>query len=101
MEKAQLDAVQLHGDEPPEFLAELAEMPLIRAFRCKTVGVEPIRDYLQQCRRLPDAILLDAAAPGMYGGSGKKLDWNDVRATLIHAYRQVAGKKLQAQLSDP
>ena len=40
---------------------------------------------------------------GMYldAVDGTGPDWDDVCATLIHAYRRVAGKKLQAQLSDP
>ena len=73
-----LDWIQVHGDEPPEFLAELGGRPIIRAFRCKKTGLEPVVEYLERCRELdalPDAILLDAYQKGKYGGTGNKVDW--------------------------
>ena len=57
--RVELDFIQLHGDEPPEFLAELSEMRVIRAFRCRE-GLQPVRDYLDRCPRRPEAVLLDA-----------------------------------------
>lgn len=71
-----LDAVQLHGDEPPSFLDQIGARPVIRAVR---VGPEPVRQYLEDCRALgtrPAMVLLDASAPGVYGGSGRTADWN-------------------------
>jgi phosphoribosylanthranilate isomerase len=81
-----LDAWQLHGDEPPEFLLELAkrlpQLRLIRAFRCRNADLAEESSYLQSCQtlgRLPDAVLLDAYDPSAYGGTGKVVDWHAVR----------------------
>ncbi len=76
-----LDYVQLHGDEPPEFLGNFPTRQVIRAFRCGDEGFTPISTYLSACRelgRMPDAVLLDACQPGEYGGTGKAIDWSSV-----------------------
>ncbi|MEQ8784740.1 MAG: phosphoribosylanthranilate isomerase [Pirellulaceae bacterium] len=79
-----LDFLQLHGDEPPELLAELTEKgaQTIRAFRCGDDGLTPVLEYLERCKHLaclPRAVLLDAKVPGVYGGTGKVVDWNLLR----------------------
>ena len=69
-----LDYLQLHGDEPPEFLGNFVERKLIRGFRCGEEGFAPIAAYLDSCKslgRIPDAVLLDAHRPGEYGGTGR------------------------------
>ncbi|MBI1903521.1 MAG: phosphoribosylanthranilate isomerase [Planctomycetia bacterium] len=77
-----LDILQIHGDEPPAYLAELARavpLPVMRAFRLGAQGLPPVLDYLAQCRRLgcpPRWVLLDAHQPGSYGGTGKPADWS-------------------------
>ena len=78
-DRLQLDLIQLHGSEPPEFIASLGERPVMKAFRLGIGGVAPIADYLEQCRslgRLPDLILIDADVPGQLGGTGQTADWN-------------------------
>lgn len=72
-----LDAVQLHGDEGPEFLAALGKLPVIKAFRCKESTLSGVEAFLNLCDESahPIAILLDAHAPGTYGGTGQVLDW--------------------------
>ena len=73
-----LDLVQLHGDEPPEFLAQLGGRPVIRAFRLGPAGLEPVGEYLRQCRQLgcpPRLSLIDSRTGGAYGGSGQVADW--------------------------
>ena len=73
-----LDLVQLHGDEPPEHLADLAPLPILRAFRIGAGGLTPICTYLERCHRLgclPQGVLLDAGVPGQYGGTGQTADW--------------------------
>ena len=72
-----LDAVQLHGDEPPEYLGLLNDITVIRAFRCDG-SLEPVRGYLERGPRAPDAVLVDAYDPHEYGGTGKSLHWPDV-----------------------
>lgn len=73
-----LGAVQLHGDESVEFLAELADLPLIRAFPLSESHLPQIRQYLAHCRQRGIAlrmVLFDAAIAGNYGGTGRPTDW--------------------------
>ncbi len=81
--RLRFSAVQIHGDEAPEFLAELRsaglETPIVRAFRCGPDSLPETLRYLEQCERLqcrPTATLLDARQPGRYGGTGALGDWN-------------------------
>ena len=41
-----LDLIQLHGDEPPEYLLQLGNRPVMKAFRLASAGLGPIEDYL-------------------------------------------------------
>ena len=73
-----LDLIQLHGDEPPEFLPTLGRRPVMKAFRLGQAGLKPVEDYLAECRRLecvPEMVLVDAYVKGLYGGSGQTADW--------------------------
>lgn len=75
-----LDAVQLHGHETPEYLTQLAEVPVIKVFRPQS-SLEEIDDYLEKCRQyncLPQMVLIDAYDPGQMGGTGKRADWQAV-----------------------
>jgi phosphoribosylanthranilate isomerase len=87
-DKFQLDFLQLHGDEPPEQLAELHAWPVIKAFRFGDDGWIPVKQYLLECQRngsLPLAVLIDAlAAPGAYGGTGTKADWPSLAGWRSH-----------------
>jgi phosphoribosylanthranilate isomerase len=77
-DRFRLDMVQLHGDEPPEVIAELKGLKVIRALRCNSSLNEAI-SYLEKCEvkgRLPDAVLIDAYDPAQYGGTGKTVDWS-------------------------
>lgn len=71
-----LDWVQLHGDEPPEFLGQVSsKKPILRVYRLESADFTSVHADLAACGtagRLPDAILIDAAVPGEYGGTGKK-----------------------------
>ncbi len=78
-----LHAVQLHGDEPPEYVRRLrARLPsgvgVIRAFRPRE-SLEPVLDFLRRCRsrNVPlEMVLFDAPAPrGAYGGTGTTGSW--------------------------
>lgn len=74
-----LDWIQLHGDEPPGVVAQLHDLPVIRAFRCRDPRFAEVPAYLDQCRRLgrlPRAVLVDAFAPGTYGGTGATVAWD-------------------------
>jgi phosphoribosylanthranilate isomerase len=67
-----LDVVQLHGDETPEAAAGLrdAEVPFFKA-----IGVKTLADLARAMDFGASAILLDAHAPGIYGGTGEVFDW--------------------------
>ncbi|HEY1784338.1 MAG TPA: phosphoribosylanthranilate isomerase [Pirellulales bacterium] len=78
--RLRLDYVQLHGDEPPEYLAELTGVPIVRAFR-GTDDFRPVAAYLAACRalgRAPAAVLVDAFQAGQYGGTGQSPDWSAI-----------------------
>jgi phosphoribosylanthranilate isomerase len=77
-----LDLVQLHGDEPPEFLAQLRPLPVMKAFRLGNAGLDPVRRYLAECHRLgcpPRLTLIDSQVAGQYGGTGEVADWEVAR----------------------
>lgn len=65
-----LSAVQLHGDESPEFCSQLAPIKTIKAIR---VG----QDFdLNEIKKYSVAmVLLDSNIRGSYGGTGQRFDW--------------------------
>lgn len=70
---AKLDALQLHGEETPEFANELkakTNLEIIKAFR-----VSPEFQPEDVLRYETDAILLDAYSPKEHGGTGETFDW--------------------------
>ncbi|MBL9122019.1 MAG: phosphoribosylanthranilate isomerase [Planctomycetaceae bacterium] len=76
-----LDLVQLHGDEPPDFLQQLGGLPVLRAFRVGPSGLAPVSAYLEACRVYgapPQLVLLDGYQPGLYGGTGDTAPWETV-----------------------
>ena len=68
-----ISIIQLHGDESPEFARPLAEqgVPFLKAIGVKTAAdLERAGDYGAA------GVLLDAHAPGVYGGTGETFDWS-------------------------
>jgi phosphoribosylanthranilate isomerase len=68
-----LDAVQLHGDEPPESCRDLP---------CRVIkGVRPrtLTDLAGLALFPVAALLVDAAVPGQFGGTGQSADWGLAR----------------------
>jgi phosphoribosylanthranilate isomerase len=74
-----LDAVQLHGDQPPSFLLDVERgRSIVRVYRVGDSGFVGIKTDLLMCAKFgrePDAILLDALVSTDYGGTGRRLDW--------------------------
>jgi len=70
-----LDAVQLHGDETPLFCQRISDqIKLIKAFRISDTETNIdwlVKEYDEVC----DYYLFDKGAPGLYGGSGQKFNW--------------------------
>jgi phosphoribosylanthranilate isomerase len=79
-----LDAIQLHGDEPPQLISQLPKnIAVIRAHRCAADGLAPLAAYIAAARtagRAPDAVLIDADAGAEFGGTGERADWDRVAA---------------------
>ncbi len=74
-----LDLIQLHGDQPPEFVGQLGGRPVMKAFRIGPDGLPLVVDYLQACRAHGSSLkmaMLDAAITGEYGGTGRIADWS-------------------------
>ena len=81
-DRLELDLIQLHGDEPPEFLEELNPRPVMKAFRIGPDALGPVYEYLDRCGRLgcmPRMVLIEQRVEGKYGGTGKTADWDVVR----------------------
>lgn len=74
-----IDVVQLHGDESPADAAIFREhgIPFIKAIGVKSAADLDLASYFGA-----SAILLDAHAPGIYGGTGQTMDWNTAVAFL-------------------
>ena len=69
-----IDAIQLHGDEGPEFVSELRGRT--KAMIIKAVRAPSTSDLLQLDGLNVDAVLVDVYDQEMYGGTGKIADWD-------------------------
>jgi len=69
-------AVQLHGEESPDYCAALTGQQVIKALR---VGDSFTPE--QAARYRTHAILLDAFSPHAHGGTGLSFDWSLARRT--------------------
>lgn len=87
-----IDVAQLHGDESEADLRLLLslEIPTVRSL------VLPAPDELASCIKhcqdlaaqssAPFALLLDAHAPGLYGGTGETIDWTRAAEFIAQAH---------------
>lgn len=67
-----IDWIQLHGDETPDRVASLRQegLPVFKALGVRDrTALEAAADYDSP------TLLLDAYAPGTYGGGGETMDW--------------------------
>jgi len=91
-ERVGLDAAQLHGDEPPETVAELEPLKVIKAFRIGgEADAKSARAWREACRRAgrePDAYLVDASVPGgPKGGTGRPANWDLAARLALEGFR--------------
>ncbi|MEM8678464.1 MAG: phosphoribosylanthranilate isomerase [Planctomycetota bacterium] len=71
-----LDAIQLHGDEPASALQALGSYPVIKALRHPfTPDAEALLSQAFAVERGLAGVLIDAAQPGQYGGTGTRVAW--------------------------
>ena len=72
-----IGTVQLHAyQHTPADIRPLRSVPAFRV--CEASDLHTITAYLDQCRLAgwcPAAVLLDAHAPGLFGGTGQTLPW--------------------------
>jgi phosphoribosylanthranilate isomerase len=89
----ELDAAQLHGDESPEEVSDLApSVPVIKAFRVEPDFPLKILDEYSAAF----AFLFDAAHTGQYGGTGRTTDWDVARrAAKDHRIILAGGLKVE------
>lgn len=76
--ETKLDGVQLHGDEPAEFCAELKNGPL-KSFVIKVISSEKTIELSQFEDYAVDAFMVDAYDPKLRGGTGRSADWTMAR----------------------
>jgi phosphoribosylanthranilate isomerase len=75
--KLNLDYVQLHGSEPPEYCMELKNMgiSIMKSFGIHTqFDFSVVTDYLPYCEYL----LFDTET-ALFGGSGEQFDWSALK----------------------
>lgn len=75
VEACGLDAIQLHGEEPPEACRWWFPWKVIKAIRVR--GLESLEGL---ARYQVDAFLLDSFVPGELGGTGRTFDWEIAKA---------------------
>ena len=75
-EKVGLNAVQLHGEESPEYIRDIKH-PVIKSFRIKSGFDFGIIGRYSKC-----GILLDSFSPDAFGGTGIQFDTNLVPSEL-------------------
>ncbi len=75
-----LGAIQLHGDEDPEFCARVRkDYPVIKAFGiAESADLDKLAPYVDSV----DYFLFDTKTSG-YGGSGQKFDWSILNDSRI------------------
>ena len=87
-----LTAIQLHGDESPEYCAQLREMSIcsyiIKAFR---VGSSSLAADFSPYNQAVDAVLLDTYVSGAKGGTGEVFDWSIIEKLALYRPILLAG----------
>lgn len=79
--ECQLEYVQLHGDESPEYCSQVG-YPVIKAFR-----ISPEFRVTAFAGYLPAWTLFDSFSAGQQGGTGIAFDWQQAKALVQQAPR--------------
>lgn len=89
-----LNAIQLHGNEPPNIINKLKNFKTIKAFRIQNEkDISSIKTYK------PSAILLDGYSENQMGGTGISFDWKIVRKLKTSIPIIVAGGLTHSNVS--
>ena len=74
-----IGTIQLHGDEPVEFIADLQPLQVIRALRLRSDSDSEVIDSIQGIRlRTVRAVLVEPYVAGSYGGTGRRAPWESL-----------------------
>lgn len=76
-----IDALQLHGSEPPEFCRRLADAGIPFG---KAVPVSGARSLAGLPDYFTDTMILDSSEDGAFGGTGKTFPWKFVPEFVRH-----------------
>lgn len=81
VEEIEPDAIQLHGQELPVLLGATSTVPVVKALSWtgRTEEAALAKAWLAHASRGPVALLVDAYAPGVGGGTGKIARWDLLR----------------------
>jgi phosphoribosylanthranilate isomerase len=78
-EALELDVVQLHGEEAPEFVEQLRGAGVRGVWKALRVrGLADVREGLKSYEGLVDGILLDGWHPAQRGGTGVAFSWDEI-----------------------
>ena len=81
-----LHAVQLHGNETPDYCSMIQKVKVIKAFRVDSnFRVESLRSYGNQI------FLLDSGSGAQFGGTGNVFDWNQAFGANAFGWIILAG----------
>jgi phosphoribosylanthranilate isomerase len=81
-----LHAVQLHGNESPDYCSVIHRVKVIKSFRVDaSFKVESMRSYGN------GAFLLDSGTPQQFGGTGQVFDWNQAYGANAFGSIVIAG----------
>ena len=81
-----LHAVQLHGNESPDYCSMIQRVKVIKAFRVdSTFRLESVKNYSNTI------FLLDSGSGVQFGGTGKVFDWNQADGANAFGWIVLAG----------
>jgi len=97
IESDTFDAIQFHGEEPPDFFKAISGVPkpLIKAFRLRN------RSTLKDAESYPVfGFLLDSYRDGFFGGTGERFDWTIMDSIFLSKPVVVAGGLISANVGE-
>jgi phosphoribosylanthranilate isomerase len=81
-----LHAVQLHGNETPDYCSMIQKVKVIKAFRVDSnFRVESLKNYSNTM------FLLDSGSGAQFGGTGKVFDWSQAYGANAFGWIVLAG----------
>jgi len=84
--KTRANYIQLHGDEPLDFVRELKERTNLGIIKKIAVDENSLENS-ERYSKIVDAILLDTRVEGLSGGTGKTHDW-DISRKIVESIRK-------------